>query len=656
MPFDTSQDAYIRLRNIVVERTSPIVVWVGAGCSATSGLPTWPQLKAQLLDAFKRKIDSLDAADRPLLETKRLRIKNEANFWLAFQLLNDNLGHATYRAVVREALRPADTIDPPPIYRSLWRLRVRGLINLNIDRLATKAYVSETGIGTPVEFSGAQGSRLAYLLKEPRPFILNIHGIADDSTTWIFTKRELNELLKSDAYKNFIRACLSSHTILFLGLTADDRSVGGHLESLAQLGIDTGIHYWVTSRTDSATDRWAEAIGIRVIRYQAFRNDHSALDEMLADLLTYIPPEDPPLSKPVVASAASIPAEPVPSPLALAKYDAEEIRKILNAHVREILGKSDTNTLEEYQKFCDSYDEAVYHAWYTSTTPPHNMLLGYRLEREIAKGAFGTVYEATGPGGERMAVKVLLQEVRNNPDLLQSFRRGVRSMRILSDNGIDGMVAYRDASEIPAFVVMDWIDGPNLQTAVEAKFLGDWFSILRVSKDLVTIIRKAHRLPQRVLHRDLRPSNVMLKDYYTQPENWEVVVLDFDLSWHRGATERSVVHGSALLGYLAPEQIQRVRGVSTRHAAVDSFGLGMTLFFLVSGRHPIPTEHRHSSWAESVYQACGAISTKSWNSVRKRFGRLIINTTRDLQVERWDLAHRNRVRKTRKSRDRARPS
>ena len=42
--------------------------------------------------------------------------------------------------------------------------------------------------------------------------------------------------------------------------------------------------------------------------------------------------------------------------------------------------------------------------------------------------------------------------MRQNPDLFHSIRRGVRSMKILSDNGTQGMVPYRKTFEIPAFV------------------------------------------------------------------------------------------------------------------------------------------------------------------------------------------------------------
>ena len=210
-------------------------------------------------------------------------------------------------------------------------------------------------------------------------------------------------------------------------------------------------------------------------------------------------------------------------------------------------------------------------------------------------------------------------------------------MKILGDNSVQGMVPYRKAFEIPACVVMDWIDGPNLDDAVSSKQVQDWNLILRIGSDIADIVRRGHVLPERVLHRDLRPSNVMLRGFYTHPDKWEVVVLDFDLSWHRGALERSIIPGSAMLGYLAPEQIQYTSRVSTRHAAVDSFGMGMVLFFMMSGRAPLPDEHRHGDWRNTLARAAHGHPCNEWRSAPSRFARLVEFATRNNQSERWDM-------------------
>src|SRR5690606_28979831 len=112
---------------------------------------------------------------------------------------------------------------------------------------------------------------------------------------------------------------------------------------------------------------------------------------------------------------------------------------------------------------------------------------------------------------------------------------------------------------------------------VESGTLTDWAAILEISYQLTAIIADAHALPERVLHRDIRPPNMIVTGYW-EGEALELCVLDFDLSWHRGSVEKSVIFGSQLSGYLAPEQIQRKPGVSTQHASVDSYGIGMTIF------------------------------------------------------------------------------
>ena len=209
-------------------------------------------------------------------------------------------------------------------------------------------------------------------------------------------------------------------------------------------------------------------------------------------------------------------------------------------------------------------------------------------------------------------------------------------MRFLMTRSVTGMVAYKEASEIPAFVVMDWIEGPTLAQAQVAHQLDNWDVILRIGRQMTQIIRRAHAIPERVLHRDIRPSNIMLDGFYSRPDDWNVVVLDFDLSWHQGAFEQSVVHG-VVVGYLAPEQAQNTPNASTRHASVDSFGVGMTLYFMISGKDPVPLQHRHRDWKSRVLEAAKN-HTSSWKSLPYRYTRLIMRATEDRQADRWDIS------------------
>ena len=637
MPLDRSQPAYLSFRSLAAERTNPIVAWIGSGLSVPAGLPTWPRLRTALLEAARHKVDSFrqDSQEQQRLQSRIERAEKTPDYWLAFDMLHRLLGQTTYREAIRAALSPAMTASIPPTYIDLWRLRLGGLINLNLDRLATRAFTRMHPGVAPIEFNGSQTASWLHALKTPHPFIVNMHGIAEDVSSWVLTKEELTSLFETPGYDEFIVSCLSTRTVLFVGISADDIAVGGHLERIANRNIDTGTHYWLTDRTDVATDKWAERVGISVIRYDAPGNDHSAVAEFFADILSFLPADEVPA--PVTLPVDTV--TPLPPPKELRREDAETIRRLLNARAAEILREGSEENYADYERFCRQYNEAVYRAWYVDLEDGENDLLGYQLLERAGGGAFGTVYRAHAPNGETVAVKILHEEVRKTPEMLQSFRRGVKSMKILSAANLEGIVRYRAASEIPAFVVMDWVDGPNLRDVIQARYLDSWPEILRVAHDLTKIVRSAHMLPERVLHRDLRPANIMLEDYWADPSSWRLVVLDFDLSYHVGSKEKTIdLRGDTATGYLAPEQLQKIPGVSTRNAAVDSFGLGMTLYFLVSQRDPLPAEHLHTNWSTTVYSACRLRDCDSWVSLPERVARVIQQCTCNQQVERWDLA------------------
>ena len=347
------------------------------------------------------------------------RIETEPNHWLAFQFLRQALGASTYRSTIREALRPAVTAAYPKAYTYVWKLKPAGVVNLNLDRLATKA-LGEISPGLlAAEFSGRNVGSYLHALKSPRPFIANLHGIADEASSWVFTQDDLNKLRRSSAYRTFLTGCFTATTVLFLGISTDDIAVGGHLQALADAGIDTGSHYWLTDRDDIETDTWAERVGIRVIRYDNHDN-HAGIVEFFEDVLQFVPDDDP-AAPPVYLERLARSLDSLPSEDELLQYGAEDIRNLLNSHASALLSDDTTDSYKAYDEFAKSYDQAIYRAWYTSATERNNQLLGFTLQKEVARGAFGRVYRATAADGRQVAIKVLLEDVRRDPDLLGSF-------------------------------------------------------------------------------------------------------------------------------------------------------------------------------------------------------------------------------------------
>ena len=289
MPFNTQQNSHQRLRSIIAEKTSKLVFWVGSGLSADANLPTWLQLKKRLVSQLREKANDISDADSRPLKLAADRAEKQANCWIAFQILRNKLGSTSYRFAIREALQPALTAPCPEAYHYVWKLGVAGVLNLNLDRLATKALAEVSPGRLAAEFSGRDAGSFLHTLKSPQPFVANLHGIGEDEKTWIFTKHDLNDLLKSDGYHTFIQCCLGTTTTLFLGISADDLASGGHIEALTHAGIDAGSHYWLTNRGDLKTDYWAEQAGIQIIRY----HNHSEITEFFEDVLRYVPDEGP---------------------------------------------------------------------------------------------------------------------------------------------------------------------------------------------------------------------------------------------------------------------------------------------------------------------------------------------------------------------------
>jgi hypothetical protein len=129
----------------------------------------------------------------------------------------------------------------------------------------------------------------------------------------------------------------------------------------------------------------------------------------------------------------------------------------------------------------------------------------------------------------------------------------------------------------------------------------------------------------------------MLRNFALGDVDPEVVVLDFDLSWHVGALEKSV-YVSGASAYLAPEQLAATEGATTRSAAVDAFGFGMTAFFMATRDEPTINAHQKSDWEEQLELLGHQDHYKQWRSVTRRFFRLVYSATRHNQSDRISFA------------------
>lgn len=619
--------AFKRLEEQVGLAARPWVAVVGAGLSAAD-IHTWPQLYEILKSNLEEQADSSpEEFDRlyPFLE--RLEEENQT-YWQKFEILKDAIP-ASYKNIIRAEFSKKPSSETQKIYETLWSLSLKGVLSLNLDDYARRTGRESDLSGEIRIFQGYQAGKLRRILNDRPKFLYELHGSVEDENSWVFTETELKKLYHNKGYQDFLKTIYTQFHVVFIGISAEDDAISKPLSELSDSETDLPAHFWITDRTDDTAVNWARQTKVERVLYP--RGHHEQVLIALKSLrnASAAEPEGAPVVSPTFGNLKVIPESNE-----LLRRDTETIRRILNGHANYLLAQND---MKRFETFLIEYDEVIDRSWYIPPAAEGYNIFEYTLESPAAKGAFGAVYKAIDSTGNEIALKLLKRDIRSDTSLIHAFRRGVEAMRILDMYKVPGMVSYKNASEIPAFVTMDWIEGPNLKEAKDARLVQDWRDILDVFLQATKIISAAHKLPEVVLHRDIRPANIMLREGWSKHDGFDVVVLDFDLATYTGAQTESVIADGSFLGYLAPEQLNVRR--SSRSALVDSFGLGMTLYFLVGGVEPDAYLHRAADYPDQVRNATRMPQEAPFLCTARRIERIILGCTQEKQSDRLRVDH-----------------
>ncbi len=200
---------------------------------------------------------------------------------------------------------------------------------------------------------------------------------------------------------------------------------------------------------------------------------------------------------------------------------------------------------------------------------------GYTIQKTIGMGGMGIVYLAKhNTLGRYAAVKVLMENLSNNPEIRQRF---VQEANLMGRMNHPNVVALYDFTTEPQLsLVMEFVDGKPLDEMIGREVGPFPFEkAIPLFKQILSGIGYAHR--QGVIHRDIKPSNILISSDGTAKVT--------DLGIAKIAGQKGMTKTGAKVGtlyYMSPEQV-RGDSVDTR---ADIYSLGMTLYEMLAGRLP----------------------------------------------------------------------
>lgn len=209
----------------------------------------------------------------------------------------------------------------------------------------------------------------------------------------------------------------------------------------------------------------------------------------------------------------------------------------------------------------------------------------FRILREIGRGGMGAVYEAEQISlGRRVALKILWFGAVSDPEALRRFQREAETVARLHHTNIVPVFSVGREGAVN-YYAMQLIDGRSLDLV--AKERGEPLELLMVADwGLQAAEALAHAHQRGVVHRDVKPSNLILDG-----EN-RVWLTDFGLAKRSDDVTLSIT--GTLLGtprYMSPEQASAARRAVDHRT--DLYSLGATLYELVTGRPVFEADSAH---------------------------------------------------------------
>ena len=207
-----------------------------------------------------------------------------------------------------------------------------------------------------------------------------------------------------------------------------------------------------------------------------------------------------------------------------------------------------------------------------------DILIGrYEMGERIGSGGMSTVVRAFDSRLERyVAVKLLAEHLADDTQFVQRFQREAKAAAKLVHPNIVQVFDYGfDPDKGRYYIVMEYVQGSSGAQLLSEHGRLSIDGTLHLADGACRALAHAHR--HGVIHRDVKPGNLMLTD------DGQVKLADFGIAW-AGDALQVTQHGAVLgtVSYLAPEQAAGDKATPQ----ADIYGLGVVIFQLMTGRLP----------------------------------------------------------------------
>ncbi len=224
-------------------------------------------------------------------------------------------------------------------------------------------------------------------------------------------------------------------------------------------------------------------------------------------------------------------------------------------------------------------------------TPGEQIARGrYILRRYVSRGAHAELWEAEQTGSEGFRRQVALKIVGNREGLSDPARDSLlREGRLAARLNHPNIIQLYDVGQEERFVyiAMEFIHGADLRQCLRAHLdqyqkAVPWYIVARIGSLIARGLEHAHNqadedgTPLRIVHRDVKPSNILLS------HNGLIKLIDFGIAKSLTLSNNRSVEFKGTVAYVSPEQI---RSEELDHRS-DLFSFGVLLYEMLSGKRP----------------------------------------------------------------------